>query len=147
MVGICAKMWWQHFVPFVFRTLDGQVAASPATPRQLSSVCADPENLIKTIHIVWLVPILAFSQSMADDSPCISVPPIDTVEKAWCVANRVLSMESCLSMHGFEYEAFEGEDRWVLTTRDLNPTEGAGCGSTSTRRPATSYARPTGRSC
>ncbi|MDJ0911519.1 MAG: hypothetical protein QNI99_20205 [Woeseiaceae bacterium] len=74
--------------------------------------------------------MLASAQSLADGSLCIAVPPIDSEEEAWCAANQVLSMSSCLSMHGFEFEAMEVEDRWILTTRDLNPTEGAGCRST-----------------
>ncbi len=86
--------------------------------------------MIDAVRTLSVVLIFASAQSLADDSACTPDPPIDTEEKAWCAAGTVLSMSSCASMYGFEFHAYEGEDRWFLTTRDRNPREGAGCGST-----------------
>jgi len=89
------------------------------------------ENTPMTLSRCTLILILlAASNSLAQDEACDSEVPIDSAEKAWCVATDFLAYQSCLSTYGYKRSIEETEDRWELSVRDLDPRSNGSCSST-----------------
>lgn len=56
----------------------------------------------------------------AEPIQCDYSLPIDSAQKALCVASKRLQLESCVSSHGFSRKAQELDDRWIVTVEDLS---------------------------
>jgi len=72
---------------------------------------------------------LSYQIALANENiPCKVDPPIDTSEKAWCAIDRILLMQSCASIHGYDREEKDLGNRWLLIVKDKNPNKDASCG-------------------
>ena len=83
---------------------------------------------MKNIYIILFLATISSVSFAAENIPCKVDPPIDTSEKAWCAIERILLMQSCASVHGFDREEKDLGDRWLLIVKDKNPNAQTSCG-------------------
>ena len=74
------------------------------------------------LFIKSVVPILIYCISVhVNAEGCKTDMPIDSSKKAWCVADSVLQVQSCLSMYKYHRKTEELKDRWSLRSWDEGP--------------------------